>query len=256
VADFDNGLFDRPDMARFYDSAHTSDDLNKPRADFDYCANLAEGARSILDLGCGTGELIARLADGRRVAGVDPASAMLNIARERRGSDAVNWVVGDGRDVRIGERFDLVVLTGHAFLVFLSEADRARVLTTIAVHLSPEGRFIFDSRNPHYPAAKSQRRHVSSRRFEQSEMGEIESWNVSEYDEAAGILSYENGYRVSSTGEEFSAPAKIRYTPQPGLAREIEAAGLVVEAWLGDWDGTLFEPLSREIIRAIGLKRG
>lgn len=46
---------------------------------------------TLVDLGCGTGLLaIAAAAEARRVVGVDPSPAMLEVARRR--SDAVEWV--------------------------------------------------------------------------------------------------------------------------------------------------------------------
>jgi SAM-dependent methyltransferase len=129
-------LFTDPDLAQFYD-------LDTGwGADCDYCCRLAEDARSVLDLGCGTGLLAAALAADRFVVGVDPAAAMLDIARRRVGGDRVPWVEADARDVRLQRQFDLVLLAGHAFQVFLSRGDQAAVLRTIASHLAPRGRFV------------------------------------------------------------------------------------------------------------------
>src|SRR4051794_19786754 len=75
----DDPLYRDPDLAQFYDAA------NRWGTDFDYCVALASDATSVLDLGCGTGELATALAEGRKVIGVDPASAMLDIARKRSG---------------------------------------------------------------------------------------------------------------------------------------------------------------------------
>ncbi|WP_308219959.1 hypothetical protein [Nitratireductor sp. ZSWI3] len=79
-------------------------------------------------------------------------------------------------------------------------------------------------------------------------MGMVEAWNESAYDDARGILTYENGYRILRTGEVFSASARIRYTPRHVLARLMGEAGLVVDEWLGDWTGAVFHQRSREII--------
>ena len=72
-------LYEDPALARFYDLT------NGWSADFDFCAALAEGSGSVLDLGCGTGELATALASGRRVVGVDLAEAMLMHAQARPG---------------------------------------------------------------------------------------------------------------------------------------------------------------------------
>lgn len=54
------------------------------------------GAVSIVDLGCGTGLITCKLArQGYRIAGIDPAPAMLEVARSRRYGDLVQWIDGD-----------------------------------------------------------------------------------------------------------------------------------------------------------------
>jgi len=65
----DDALYRDPDLAQFYDAA------NRWSADFDYCSALAAVAARVLDLGCGTGELAAALAQTRTVTGVDPAGS-------------------------------------------------------------------------------------------------------------------------------------------------------------------------------------
>lgn len=217
-------------------------------ADFDYCMALADDAASVLDLGCGTGELAAALARDRSVAGVDPAAPMLDIARARTGGDRVIWIQADARSVRLDERFDLVVLTGHAFQVFLTNEDRRAALSTIAAHLKPNGRFIFDSRNPAVEDWQKRNGSRTSRQLDHPQLGRIEAWNEAAHDEATCILTYENSYRVHNTGRVFKASARIRYTPQEELAVMLEAAGLVVEKWLGDWQGNPHHPGAKDVI--------
>ena len=159
----------------------------------------------------------------------------------------MEWVEGDARTVRLRKRYDLIVLTGHAFQVFLTEEDQRAALATIAAHLSPTGRFVFDTRNPGLHGERNVR-HSSVRQLEHAALGAIEASNASHYDETTGILSYENGYRVLSTGEHFAGHSKILYTPRDKLARMISDAGLTVDAWYGDWEGNPLHAQSREII--------
>jgi ubiquinone/menaquinone biosynthesis C-methylase UbiE len=238
----DDALYRDPNLAQFYDVA------NEWSVDFDYCMALAADATSILDLGCGTGELAVALAQNRRVTGVDPAAAMLDIARKRPGGNDVAWVQADARSVRLDDRFDLVLLTGHVFQVFLTNEDQRAALSTIAAHLKPNGRFIFDSRNPALRTWENRNRHNSLHQLVHPQLGKIKTWNETSYDESSNILTYENSYRVLDTGKTFSASAQIRYTPQVDLAGMIDAAGLVVEKWLGDWEGNPYHPAAREII--------
>ena len=241
----DPDIYQNPDVARFYDPSHG---WHSTRADFDYCARLAADAESVLDLGCGTGELVAALTRDRHATGVDPAAPMLEIARTRPGGDQATWVQGDARNVRLGRAFDLIVLTGHAFQVFLTDADQAAALATIATHLAPGGRFIFDSRNPTHPAPKEQAEEDNLRTVEHPDFGPTDRWCVSTYDHENMILTYTNTYRVQRTGETNIASAQIRYTPYAELAARIAAAGLVVDQWFGDWHGTPYHPAAKDII--------
>lgn len=238
----DDALYQDPELAQFYDLE------NGWGPDLDTCRQLAADARSVLDLGCGTGRLAARLAERRTVVGVDPAAAMLEIARQRPGGHKVTWVHSDAQSVRLGRRFDLVLLTGHAFQVFLTGEDQKAVLSTIAGHLAPEGRFIFDARNP---AAEEWREWVpepSERRIEHPRFGAVKAWNDVVHDAATGIVTYQTHYRIVESGRSFSASSKIRFTTREALAAILDEVGLEVDEWCGDWRGGAFKPTSPEII--------
>jgi len=241
-------LYRDPALVRFYDLEYGRG------ADFDYCRELARDAGSLLDLGCGTGVLAASLGEGRDVTGVDPAGAMLAVARQRPRGEDVDWVEAHARDVRLGRRFDLVVLTGHAFQVFLGDDDQRAVLATIAAHLAPGGRFIFDSRNPLVERWRDWTPKASWRLIEDPEFGAVEAWNDVAHDARTGIVTYETHYRARADGRYWSASSRIRFTGREALAERLEEAGLAVERWLGDWHGADFADTSREIIALGGLR--
>lgn len=242
-------LYTDPLLAQFYDSA------SQNRVDFEYCLKLVEPGMSVLDLGCGTGELAVQMARENEVTGVEPAVAMLDIARRRDGGDLVTWVAGDARDVRLGRTFDFVILTGHSFQVFLTEADQLKLLVTIAHHLADGGKFIFDSRNPDFSAAKQRETDSNIRSLEHVKHGKIEMWNTSSYDDATNILSYENGFHILATGKKHIAAAQILYTGQQDIAEMLVACGLYAGKWLGDWQGNEYHPQAKEIIPIGGLAR-
>lgn len=237
-------LYHDPDLADFYDLENGWE-----RApDFDNCQTLAEGAQSVLDLGCGTGELAVALSAGRTVAGVDPAPAMLAIARAKPGAAAVDFVEGDARTLRLGRRFDLVLLTGHAFQVFLTTEDRRAALATIAAHLAPDGRFIFDSRNPACREWEEWGPDESQRLVEHPRFGTVSAWNDVAHDPATGIVTYGTHYEIRATGERLSAASRIAFPPKEELEALIAEAGLRVDRWLGDWHGNDWQPGAKELI--------
>ena len=238
----DDRLYRDPALAQFYDLD------NGWAPDLDYCRHLAKDAKSILDLGCGTGLFAARMADGRQVVGADPAAAMLEIARSRPGGRAVEWLEADARGLRLDRRFDLVLLTGHAFQVFLEERDQRAVAATIAHHLAPRGRFIFDSRNPAAEEWRDWTPERSRRHLEHPALGPVEAWHDAAFDSGTGIVTYWTHYQVAGSGERLSAESQIRFTPQATLAALLIDAGLAVDTWLGDWQGNPYTPSAPDII--------
>jgi ubiquinone/menaquinone biosynthesis C-methylase UbiE len=229
----DDPLYDDARLARFYDL-----DVEWG-ADRDFCLDLARNAESVLDLGCGTGALALRIAaeTGAEVTALEPAAAMLDIARSRDGAERVDWVQGDARSVDLGRHYELILMTGHTFQVFLTTDDRARCLATIARHLVPDGRFIFDSRNPAVREWEEWRPDLSGREFDDPEFGRIEAWNDVHWDTARGIVTYETVYRACAGGPEYRAASRIGFPSLDELTLLITEAGLEVERWLGDWSG-------------------
>ncbi|SFO48841.1 Ubiquinone/menaquinone biosynthesis C-methylase UbiE [Mesorhizobium sp. NFR06] len=235
-------LYSDPELVQFYDIENVGGD------DFNYCLEFAVNTRSVLDLGCGTGQLAAALSDGRRVTGVDPALPMLEVGRGRPGGDKVEWVEGDARTVRLGRRFDLVLLTGHAFQVFLTKEDQGAVLRTIAAHLASGGRFIFDSRNPTVKEWLEWTPQRSERILTHPNLGVVKSWNDVERDAATGVVTYSTFYEVSGRRQVLGAESKIAFPTKDDIARMLDEAGLLVEHWLGNWRGEPYVDSSPEII--------
>ena len=237
-------LYHDPALADFYDLENGWE--RSP--DFAYCLALAQGAASVLDLGCGTGALAVALSGGRTVVGVDPAAPMLDIARGKAGADGVDFIEGDARALRLGRRFDLVVLTGHAFQVFLEKEDRRAALATIAAHLAPAGRFIFDSRNPACREWEEWGPEQSMRLVEHPRFGTVAAWNDVARDAATGLVTYETHYEIRATVERLSAASRIAFPDKAELEMLIAEAGLKVDRWLGDWEGNAWQPGAAELI--------
>ena len=192
--------YNDPDAVRFYDIENGWAD------DFDFCSDLAKGRRAILDLGCGTGMLAAALAarSDCLVVGVDPAAAMLALAKRRYGGARVSWVLDDARMARLNRRFDLVLLRGHAFQVFLTPGDQAAALTTIATHLAPRGRFIFYSRSPSAEAWKRWTPDQSQRVIGHPRLGRVAARNDASQDPGSGIVTYRTYSQISRSGQNWS----------------------------------------------------
>ena len=240
-------LYSSPDFARFYDLENGWAD------DFNYCCGLAKGVANVLDLGCGTGELAVSLSKTCAVTAVDPASAMLDIARARDPGSRVNWVQSDARTLRLDQKFDLITLTSHSFQVFITNADQAATLRTIAAHLSPNGRFIFDMRNKAVRPWEDWIKNKTRRHFTDPKLGPITAWASTVFDPDIAVATYTTTFQIDATGQQLRTSAKVRFSDRAELQSHLTKAGLSVQLWLGDWTGSAWTPHSTEIIPLGGL---
>lgn len=100
-------------------------------------------AGSVLDLGCGSGEPIARylIEQGRAVTGVDAAPGLIDLCRARFPDQA--WIVADMRGLDLGRRFDGLIAWHSNF--HLSRPDQRALFAVFARHLEPGGVLMFTS---------------------------------------------------------------------------------------------------------------
>lgn len=146
----------RPPDAAFADPrlAGLYDVFDDDRSDLDvYRGILAElGARSVVDVGCGTGSLAVLLAaDGVEVTGLDPAAASLAVARAKPGAELVRWIQGYPADLP-ALCADAAVMTGNVAQVFLDDEEWVETLRAIRAALRPGGQLVFEIRRPEYRA--------------------------------------------------------------------------------------------------------
>lgn len=229
------------------------DRLNPLGADSDYFIAACEPIpQAILDLGCGTGLLTKALAlRGHHVTGIDPAAAMLEIARQPALPNA-RWICADARQLDLGHRFDRVVASGHVFQVFLDAADRLAFLRTASRHLKPEGRLIFDSRNPAAAAWLSWTPEKSRRRIDHEEHGPIGIWHEVTRVEGERV-AYVSSYHFEKGDRTYTNEGELAFPSYQAIHAQLAQAGLRLLAVAGDWTGSLFTTASPEIIVTAGL---
>lgn len=236
-------VFEEEFLASLYDYFNTWD-----ACDEFYLELAREAGGRVLDLGCGTGMLACRIAEeGLSVTGADPAEGMLRVARSRQGTERVCWIKADGQTLRLPLRFDLIYMTGHAFQALLTDDDAIAVLRTAREHLTGDGRFAFESRNPARRAWLSwtpDRRKVVTT----NDHGRIEEFVDTVVDPQTGVVDIAHHYGFLDTGKSIVGRSRIRFIDQDHLTRLLAAANLIPITWYGDWDRTPLTPASSEFI--------
>ena len=135
-------MYSDNDVAALYDR------LNPWEPSDDFYLSYVLEAGSVLDVGCGTGRLLHRAREaghGGRLCGIDPDPASL--ARARRRAD-IEWVEGRAAAMTREHEFDLAVMAGNVFQVFVADDELASSLAATRSALVQGGRFVFGTRNP------------------------------------------------------------------------------------------------------------
>lgn len=224
-------------------------DIENPRgADTDFYLALAERlqARTILDLGCGTGLLTRELArPGRRVIGVDPSPAMLAYARRQPGAERIEWIAGDSSALG-APAADLTVMTGNVAQIFLDDAAWADTLRNLHAALRPGGHLAFESRNPADRAWERWNPADSRARIE-SPHGPVETW-VELIAVAGSRVRFAGHNLFLATGERISASSELRFRSRDEIAGSLAEAGFSVEQVGGDWQGQPLTDASRAMV--------
>jgi SAM-dependent methyltransferase len=223
-------IFVDPRLARLYDS------FDDDRSDIDLYVGLAErlGARTVLDVGCGTGVLALLLAGrGLRVTGVDPAAASLEVARSKPGADAVTWVEGGAQAVAgLGLAADLATMTGNVAQVFTADADWAQALAAIHGALRPGGVLVFETRVPARQAWLGWTREHRSARRDIPGMGEVEMWSDL-LEVALPLVTFQQSYRfppgVLPDGDVVTSVSTLRFRERDEIEATLAAAGFTVD---------------------------
>jgi len=222
-----DAIFAEPKLAEIYDLLDSRPD----RPDLaPYLAMADEfGARSVLDLGCGTGVLACHLAArGFEVVGIDPAVASLNVARRKEYADRVRWIAGTAEQLK-GLHADLITMTGNVAQVFITDEEWMTTLRACRDALRPGGRLVFEVRDPAREAWKGWNREQTYQTIEAPGIGTIESW-VELTNVQLPLVSFRYTFVFRKDGSVMTSESTLRFRTRSEVAEALSHAQLTVEA--------------------------
>ena len=217
-------IFDEPRLAEVYD------DLDPDRSDLDAYLSIVQGNRagSVVDIGCGTGTFALLLAGaGLDVVGVDPAAAMLTVARRKVGAGLVRWVHGVAADLP-AMQVDVATMTANVAQVFLEDDDWAETLTATHRAVRPGGAFVFESRRPEREAWLEWNPTDSFERFEVNGVGTVETWHEV-LDVSMPFVTFRSTIVFGTDGQTLTSESTLRFRTRDELAASLEAARFRVD---------------------------
>ncbi|MDX7988648.1 class I SAM-dependent methyltransferase [Xenorhabdus sp. 12] len=237
-------LYQDSNLAQFYDF-----DNDEWAPSYDYYLELASKAHSILDIGCGTGKLTNQIAltyPDKMIFGNDIAGSMLDIAKSKPAGKQITWIKSDAKNLSLSQKFDLIILSGHAFQVFLTHQERVAVLKCIYQHLTEGGLCIFDSRNPLTKEWLTWTEKDSQREFSHPTLGPVLAWNDFRINNNA--VTYGTYYQTLNDKQVYQAFSTIAFPDFTDIQHAIAEANLIATNVLGSWQGDVYHERAEEMI--------
>jgi SAM-dependent methyltransferase len=235
--------FTDPRLVAVYDALNSYAPGTQP--DF-YLRTAREcGARSVVEVGCGTG-LITRLllAEGYDVTGIDPSAAMLDVARARPGAERARWIHGNVGALDV-TGVDFAFMAGHVAQFFVSDESWRAALHVLRGALRPGGHLAFESRNP---AARGWETWGDRTTIVDPVAGPVERWGEV-HDVSGDVVSGRMHVRFLRDGDELVVDGpQLRFRSVDELRLTLDEAGFVVVQTYGDWDRSPLDALSPEIV--------
>jgi SAM-dependent methyltransferase len=245
-------------LARFYDADYT--DVTEDIAL--YLGFAQRAGDPILELGCGTGRLLAPLArDGHQVAGLDASPAMLARAEKNLTAaglrDDVRLVQADMRDFRLPDTYRLAFIALNSFMHLETQADQLRALRCWRRHLSPGGTLVVDLFCPDLASLlESDGRLVEAKHWTDAETGAtVQKLYTRSVDLATQTISITFVYDETLPDGALRrtvAPFKMRYLWRYEAELLLDKAGYALEDLYGSY---YLEPFSSSSARMILVAR-
>jgi SAM-dependent methyltransferase len=233
--------------ADLYAALHTGNE-----GDVDFYRAVCVGADRVLELGCGSGRLLAALADDvPDLHGVDSSADALRLARARVPA-SVQLHRGDMTTFDVGTNFDRVLIPFNGIYCLPDFDSVRRTFERVEKALARDGLVVFDG---YAGDAIHEDESIDDGFDEEGEIATVEArgkrWRVferSEYERAAQRFSVHYRYASVDDAEEVHAVIHHRYLRLRESVEALERAGLELLVAHGDFDQSAYDADSDHLI--------
>lgn len=109
-----------------------------------YIKNYNPQGKTVLDLGCGTGETLLRIKNDYELSGLDLSEQMLKKANIKLKKKNVKLFLGDMREFNTGETYDIIFSFFDTVNHLTSIEDLMDLFNSVKNSLNEDGIYIFD----------------------------------------------------------------------------------------------------------------
>lgn len=242
-------------FARYYDA-----DYRDYVDDFDLILTLAqEIGDPVLELGCGTGRVLAPLAaQGHDVTGIDVSGPLLEIARAKltavEGGRNIQLVQADMRTYDLLRKdYAFAFCTSNTFMHLMTPQDQLQALRNTHRHLRKGGALLIDLFNPDVVrVVQIDGVQEYADRWTDTDTGrQVVKWMVRAVDWAQQIqetiITYEETLPEGGS-HRVICPFTLRFLWRNEAELMLQTAGFVVEQVWGDFEGSDYDAASDHLI--------
>ena len=260
MRDLHTGLDSEPEaenfdhFARFYDQ-----DYRNYREDIPLILELAAAAGGpVLELGCGTGRLLAPLAAaGLQSTGVDISPALLALAqsklRAQKLEERVSLVKADLGRFALEARYQFAFCTSNTLMHLASQSRQLQTLENVYAHLLPGARLLIDLFNPDVVDLVDVDgvRELADEWTDPHSGRQVLKWSIRSVDWASQLQQTTFIYEeigADGTSAETVCPFLLRFLWQSEAKLLLERAGFQIDAIWGDFDRSVYQAHSPRLI--------
>lgn len=203
------------------------------------CVGLTD-ADKVLDLCCGTGRHLVALQDsGATLTGADYSKDLLRVAKKQL-HGRTRLVRTDMRELPFTTAFDVLFNFFTSFGYFFEEADNHKTLGEMSRVLKTGGRFFMDYLNPQVVEATLvplSEREAPPYQIREERWIDHKTRRVNKQ-----VFIYHEGTCIKKTEES------VRLYSLEEMHANLKTVGFRIQACLGDYDGSVFDPTSPRMI--------